>query len=381
MWKDIVMLNVLYITDVLEKQNGISTFMMNYFRHFDRETLHIDFMVIDAEKNLIKEIETAGSKIYYMPKLGLQNLIEVKQYFKNFFQINEKKYSVVHSHFCQMDGIIFPIAKKNGVNLCMSHSHNSKISNYKLRAVRNRLMCVPIKYVSDVWAACSETAGVCLYGKKFLSSTKSKIIRNAVDKKRFGFNPEIRRSLRKELNISDTIVLGTVGSMRPQKNHLFLIDIFYNLLKVEGKTGRYKLIILGDGELRKHIQDKIEKYQIEHEVILMGVRNDTYRLFQAMDIYVLPSLYEGLPISGVEAQMSGLPCLMSDTITKEIDITGIRYLSIDSVYPWIDAIKKLSNGLNNDFTRFDAISVMEKSGYEISLESKRLQTFYIENGK
>lgn len=362
---------VLYISDSLKQRFGVTSVIMNYFRNINHDKVQIDFLVFsDSEKEIVNEIRTAGSKVYFMPKLGMKNVKEFLDYYEKFFNTH-RYYKIVHSHFNQIDSLVFPIAKKYGVKYCISHSHNTKYSDYKLRAMRNWVMCIPLKKDSDVWAACGVKAGEFLYGKDFMKSSTHLVIHNAVDIDKYRYNVEVRTQKRKELDLSDEFVIGNVGSFKPQKNQQFLINVFNELLNEVPQKAHYRLMLVGEGALRTELEKKVNELGIKSYVLFTGSRDDVDELLQAMDVYALPSLYEGLPVTGIEAQAAGLPCIFSDTITKEVKICNTKYLSLDDEYAWAREILKLQY-----FERKDTSDIVHKRGYDIKMEAKKLEDYY-----
>lgn len=371
------MIKVLYVSDNLFQRYGVTAVMMNYFRNIDREKVQIDFLVWEGnDEEIENEIRANGSCIYYMPKLGLKNYMKVKKFFIDFFSAHKNEYAIVHSHFCQMDSIVFPIAKKSGVIHCISHSHNTKLSDYRIRAIRNRLMCLPITKVADTMAACSEEAGDALFGRSFKKSRKKLIIRNGIDCERFEFNEDVRRKLRKELGIGESIVIGNVGSCKPQKNQKFLLEVFQKLLHLSNDGG-YRLLLIGDGDLRAELENKAKKLGIADKVIFLGQRRDVNELMSAMDVFVLPSLYEGLGLVLIEAQASGLRCLASGTVPLEAKVSeNIEYLELDKgAEYWAERIRNCEYLCNSERVGYRAR--LREKGYDIMTESKRLADFYM----
>lgn len=369
-------IKVLYISDNLFQRFGVTAVMMNYFRNIDKNRVNIDFLVWEGnDESIENEIKASGASIFYMPKLGIRNYKSVTSFLEKFFEDHCGEYAIVHSHFCQMDAIIFPIAKKYGVQHCISHSHNTKFSDYKIRAIRNRIMCIPIKKVADTWAACSIKAGRALYGKNFINSEKKLIITNAVDCDKYSYKPDIRNKLRKQMGLSNKVVIGNVGSLKPQKNQKYLLEIFAQLLKISTDKEKYRLLIVGDGNLKEELVNYASKLNISKYVSFLGQRNDVEQLLQVMDIFVLPSLYEGLPVIGIEAQAAGLPCLFSDEITKEVDICNTTFISLNEKSEWINSILDTV-----DFARKDTTLQVERKGYNIANEAEKLIDFYEKYG-
>lgn len=368
------MKRVLFITDNLSKSSGITSVIVNYLSNIDYQRIKIDVLSFgNYDNEIVSRLRSFGAQLYFLPYLRLftifKTISELKKFFKNH------NFDIVHSHFSQMDSIIFPIAKKYGnVKFNVSHGHSTRYSNSCLKSIRNCLMCLPIRYMADVFAACSELAGIFLFGKNFVYSEKKLIINNAIKVVNYSFNENIRTQYRRELNILDNeIVIGMVGSLRPEKNHCFIINAFAELMK-QKPNNFYKLVIVGDGSERKKIEDLINKNRLVDKIILLGARADANNLFQAFDIFVLPSLFEGFPVVGVEAQASGLPCLFSDTITREVGIVDYNYLSLSDISKWVDAIKNVTIKTNK---RYLASEVISQKGFNIKIETKKLEDFYV----
>lgn len=373
-------MKILYIVDHITHRSGIASVVLNYYRHINPDIVQIDFITLDEnDGDLEDELVNSGAQIYYMPKLSMKMIQIVKKYFVVFFNNHCYEYTIVHSHFSQMDGLIFPIAKRNGyVRCCISHSHNSKFADDLVRAVRNRILCFPIRRLADVKAACSLKAGENLYGRNFSKLNNSIVINNAIDTTKFSYNEKKRFKYRNELQVdSSTLVLGTVGGLRQQKNQKFLVDIA-KYLKEKNPELKFKMFIIGEGPMKWEIIEYIRARNLSGVIELLGERDDVSELYQAMDIFLLPSLYEGLPVVGVEAQSVGLKCIFSANITNEIDIVNSTFLEIDDVRKWVDMIKTIACVQTN---RISAKQEVIESGFDINVESKKLEQFYIKVGK
>lgn len=364
------MTRVLFISDTLRQRFGVTAVAMNYFRNIDKQRIRIDFLIFsDSEKVLVDEIKASGSDVFFMPKLGLSNISEYVFFMNDFF--GSHNYNIIHSHFNQIDSIVFPIAKKYSKVTCISHSHNTKYSDSKFKSIRNWLMCLPIKKQADRWFACSELAGVFLYGKQFRSSPKSYVMRNAINCNKFAFDETARYEIRKEFGFTDQIVIGNIGSFKLQKNQSFLLDIFYELTKKDNSHS-YKLLLIGDGKLKESLKTKASLLGIENNIIFTGQRSDVNKLLQGIDVFVLPSLYEGLPVIGIEAQASGLPCLFSNTITKEVGICNDHFIPINKGTDiWVDKIITIS-----DFLRKDVTEIVRQKGYSIIDAANEVASYY-----
>lgn len=364
-----MMVNVLYVVDSLKQRYGVTAVVKNYLLNMHNKDVHIELIVCrDSEQELVDLFVENGYKVHYMPFLKLQYIGGYIRFWKGFFQ--NHKYDIVHSHFNQVDYIVFKIAMKYGVKECISHSHNTRLSVVWWKAVRNFFMCYPARSVSTKWAACSNLAGKAFYGNGFIGSAKRLLIHNAVDTDKFRFNPVVRQQLREKLGLHGKYVIGNIGSFKRQKNKLFLLDIMRVVIEYEEKVC---LLNLGDGEERSAFEEKMKDIGVDKYVVLTGTVNNPEDYLQAMDVFLLPSLYEGLPVVGVEAQTAGLPCIFSDAITKEVDLLdNNEFISLKAdAKQWSDAILKY-----RDFMRVDRSNDIKEIGYDIQEEAERLAQYY-----
>jgi len=291
---------------------GVESVIMNYYRHIDRSKIQFDFICDEDSTNIpYGEIEKLGGKVILCPPY--QKLPKYLKFLKQLFR--EKKYRIVHSNINTLS--VFPLyaAKKAGVPVRIAHSHStSNPREWKKNLMKNALRLFSKKYATDYFA-CSELAGRYLFGGKTFDKGEVKIIRNAIDVEKFKFDSEARKKLRKEIGIADDdFVIGHIGRFVEQKNHRFLIDVF---AEVKKEKKNVKLVLVGQGPLREEMEQKVKDLGLEKDVFFLGQRSDTNKLYSVFDVFCLPSLYEGLPVVGVEAQVNGVPCVFSDRITKE----------------------------------------------------------------
>ncbi len=352
--------SVLIVNTVPFRINGMSNIIMNYYRFMDKSDLKFDF-VVNSEINDIYKNQLDNN--YFL----LHNRKKKPfAYIKKLSEIIKKgNYDVVHIHgnsaLMQID--LEAIKKSKSDCKVIVHSHNTTCSHMTL----HKLLYKRFSKSYDYAIACSDKAGEWLFG-----NSEYMVLKNAVDTDRFSFNHEARSEFRKKLGISEkTFVAGHVGLFNEQKNHTFLIDIFYELQK---KNPDSVLLLLGEGHLQEQIKDKIKQLKIEDKVIFTGNVSDTENYYSVMDAFVMPSLHEGLPLTLVEAQCSGLPCIISDTITKSVNLTkNIEFLSLDDTsVKWADEILKKVN-LADRKSYDDEIA---KHGYSIKHEAAKLTDFY-----
>lgn len=294
---------------------GVEAVVMNYYRHLDHDKIQFDFICDDDSTNIpYDEIEKLGGKVILIPPYQ-----KVFKYQKELRRVlRDGKYKIVHSHINTLS--VFPLyaAKKVGVPVRIAHSHSTtNKKEWKKNLLKQVLRPFSKKYATN-YMCCSELAGRWLFGDKTYDEGKVYLLNNAIDLDKFKYDKKIRDKKRKELGIKeDTIVIGHIGRFVVQKNHTFLIDIFNQFHKKEKNS---ILLLAGQGPLQEEIKNKVRELGLDDSVRFLGQRNDANELYQAFDVFLLPSLYEGLPVVGVEAQASGLLCFFSDDMTKETKV-------------------------------------------------------------
>ena len=288
-------------------RGGLETMIMNYYRKIDREKVQFDFLVHRQERwDYDGEIEALGGKIYRLPKLNPLSM-EYRRQLINFFE-NHKEYKIVHSHIDCMSAIPLRIAKKTGVPVRIAHAHNSS-QDHDAKYLLKLIYKAAIPKYSTKLMACGEIAGEWMF-----NGAEFRVIKNAIDAKRYRFCLETRTKMRRSLGIQDNeFVVGHVGRFMTPKNHQFLVDIFDKIAKITPA----KLLLVGDGELCSNIKEKVSKLGYKDKVIFTGVRSDVADLMQAMDVFVFPSLYEGLPLTIIEAQAAGVEQRLKDLVNQD----------------------------------------------------------------
>ena len=362
------MIRVLHLVSSLSTNSGVMSVIMNYYRHINREKIQFDFCYfIERNETYEDEIKSMGGHIYLISKPSITNVFNND--LKLFFRQNQGIYDILHIHEPHLTFLFAPIAKKYGIGNIITHAHNTKYSDKKINAIRNGIACIPLKRQANHYFACSEAAGKFLYGEKAISDGKVTVINNAIDCCKFKYNEDVRNVVRKELGLEDNFIIGHVGRFIEQKNHTFLIDIF-KAIKQRKKNA--KLILIGDGELKNKILWKAEQLNLENDVLFLGIRDDVHRLMQAMDVFVLPSLFEGLPVIGVEVQASGLPIVMSKNITREIGLVNYSYIGLEEPADyWAEHIISIKHR-----DRRNAYMRIMESGFDIHEEAKKLEKIY-----
>lgn len=360
------MLEPIRILHVFAHMNrgGAETMIMNLYHSIDRAEIQFDFIVHTEEKgDFDEEIEKLGGRIYRIPRYTGKNHFTYKIAWKNFFE-EHPEYKLIHGHVRSTASIYLNIAKKRNV-ITIAHSHSTSSRGDIFNRLVKKIMQFPIRYKADYLFACSYEAGLWLYGRQATKKNNFKILRNAVDIQKYSFDMERRDIIRDSLNIGERVVVGHVGSFTTPKNHKFLIKIFNDLYQ---KNENCVLLLVGDGPLRESIITEVKKFGLSESVIFTGLRSDINDLLNAMDIFVFPSIFEGVPVTLIEAQAAGLPCLISDRITEEVKLTNnITTLSImDSSLSWANKIIEIIS-LKINRSVIDKIS---SSDYNINKSSK-----------
>ncbi|GHU06803.1 hypothetical protein FACS189431_0310 [Alphaproteobacteria bacterium] len=347
---------------------GVESVVMNYYRHIDHQKVQFDFFVDEDSTNVPeKEIKKLGGKIFYIP--SYTHPIKYIKTLKKLLQDN--KYRVVHSHINTLSVLPLYTAKKAGVPRRISHSHSTagRGKGELLRnAIKYTLRPFSKRYATNYFA-CSEYAGKWLFGKNIINNPNFYLMKNAIDIEKLKFDAKKRTAVRKKLGINeDTFVIGHIGRFMPQKNHSFLIDVFEKIVE---KRPDSVLLLVGEGPLFADVKEKVEHLNLVDKVIFTGQTDDVPGLIMTMDAFCLPSLYEGLGIVLIEAQAAGLPCIVSNSVPTETNITNdIKFFSTSNVKTWVDETVKISKPNRHEKMKCN----MDK--YDIKREALELQGIY-----
>lgn len=358
-------IRVLQVVTHMER-GGLETMLMNFYRHIDREAIQFDFLVHRQERAAFDdEIESLGGKIYRLPRLVPWSRAYIAELNRFFDEHNE--YKIVHVHQDCLSSVILKAAKAHGIPVRIAHSHSAnqdKNLKYPIKMLYKR--GIP-KYATELFA-CGRDAGNWMFG-----GAEYRIINNAIDTAAYSFDLEKRTIMRRQLGLTDELTIGHVGRFNQPKNHPFLLDIFAALLK---KKPNAVLLSVGGGNDMPKIKARAQELGIADRVRFLGVRSDVAELMQAMDVFVFPSLYEGLPVTLVEAQASGLPCLISDKVPSECILTeGLVEIVPLSESPdaWAGRVLK-----KRDTLRTNRRAEIAAHGFDIASEAQKLQKFYME---
>ncbi len=359
---------VLYVSGGSLDRGGIASWMLNYAARFNRECVAVDFLVHGLEPGAREaEALSLGAKVVHVPfrrndpagnEAGIRACIG-------------SGYDVVHAHMDGMNAYPLGIAKQLGVPVRISHCHNTDfLTTNPIRRAAHELARRRIPAVATHLLACSADAGRFLYGSKRVQSGEVTIVRNAIDGARYRFDETARNRLRAELGLQGRVVIGHIGRFDlHQKNQLFLLDAF---AKAKKERGELSLVLVGDGEDRKKIEEQIARLGMERDVVLTGFREDVPALLSAFDLFALPSVFEGLGIVLIEAQASGLGCLASCVVPMDTNIADCVYLPLNDSALWAEAFVRAAVKQERDWPE----QALSEKGYEIASASVQLQEFY-----
>lgn len=363
MTKPIRILHVLGRTDI----GGAESFVMSIYRNINRDKIQFDFAIHTNDKcDFDDEIERLGGRIYHLPKYKIYNHREYVSEWKRL--LSNKKFAVVHGHMDSTASIYLRIAKQKGIST-VSHIHNTN-SEKNIKSLIKRLYRRNINDVADYRFACSDAAGKYLYGDQ---RDDYVVIHNGIELEKFLYDSNKRLKIRKSLGISDNdFVIGHVGNYRPIKNHKFILKLLENL---NSRIENVKLVLVG-ANVEENLKKQSINLGVDDKVLFLGARSDVSSLLQAFDIFVLPSISEGLGISLIEAQASGLKCFVSENIPKEAEVTDNIYFlpikNVNDIKLWSDKIVE-----EIGYNRENMKSEIEKNGYDIIETVKYLEQFYL----
>lgn len=367
-------IRVLHVLPSLSKSTGVARFVYNMYRYHDEDRVHFDFLhhanidgkLIDAN-TYDQELEDNGSRVFRVNQASA-GLLRFMREVHEVFQEHGNEYDIVHCHMPNSAFCVLKDAKEAGVQHRIVHSHLNNSSDKFFHRLRNIPLNAIGKHYATDFLACSKDAGRFLFGSK-----PFKVINNGIPIERFAFNSQIREDLRSSLRIpQDSIVIGCVGRMAKQKNYPFVVKVFSEFLK---KYSSAVLLIAGDGEERGRIEQMVEEMGIKDSVLLLGVRNDINKLYSVMDVFFMPSLYEGLPVSAVEAQAAGLPCVYSTDVPRESDITGTGVFVNrgEDIQRWVQRLEEKTIGMPRLLSNVD---LLKKNGYSASENAAVLESYY-----
>ncbi|MCM1182540.1 MAG: glycosyltransferase family 1 protein [Roseburia sp.] len=343
--------------------------IMDLYRNIDRDKIQFDFMQHMADEAVYQaEVEKMGGHVYHVPRFRVYNYFGYKKSWERFFT-EHPEIDIVHGHMTSTAAIYLPIAKARLGAYTIAHARNAGvdrgIKGYMTKWLRRNL-----SKRCDQCFTCSRLAGEAVFGRR--NADRVTTIPNAIDVERFAYNPQTRAAMREQLGLGGgDFVIGHVGRFDTVKNHAYMLEILSACLK---KKPSVKLLLVGDGRLRGETEQKAERLGIAKSVIFAGNRKNVYDYYQAFDFFIMPSFYEGLPGTAIEAQASGLHGILSDRITTEAVVTDLMCMKSIDAPPeeWADEILAARTG-----ERTSRTEELRAAGFDVKEQVKRLSDFYL----
>ncbi|WHY71046.1 glycosyltransferase family 1 protein [Fictibacillus enclensis] len=351
-------------------RGGAETLIMNLYRNIDRTKVQFDFLT-NRSGVFDEEIKELGGRIHRIPYISDVGHFKYLNALNGFFKHNSG-YKIIHSHMDKMSGLVLKESKKSRIPYRIAHSHNTRSEGGTAARVYKWYAGTRIKSNATHFFACSNEAAQWLFSQH---AQKARVLNNGIEPEKFLYTAECRNSVRKELNIEEnTFVIGHVGRFAPQKNHSFLIELFLEYHKINNKA---VLLLAGDGALRREVEKRVKQLNLESHVKFLGIRSDVQRLYQAFDVFVFPSLHEGLPVTLIEAQGTGLPCMISDSITRQADmeLNLVNFLSLDNKRAWLDKLQHYAQNVSKE--RNIGKHALASKGFDIRETARQAQETYL----
>lgn len=351
---------------------GVENFILNLYENVNKNKFKIDFLVTESLSGYYynKIVTDYNAKVYTIPSIK-------KHFFKSLKLIRKisknENYDFIHINLCSAQLFLyvwfFKIFSSNNLKI-ITHSHSSGETNIFRKILHFVFRPLIIKN-TDYYIGCSNVASKWMFGKKIASSKKNIIIKNAILLDKYKFNKNNRILFRKKYGYDDkTFVIGHVGRFEDVKNHRFIIDFFNKYYKINKNS---RLVLVGAGSLKNEIKDLVSKLKLNKVVVFIDVTNDVNVIYHGIDLFILPSLFEGLPIVSVEAQSSGLKCVVSNNVSSECNLTGdVSFLPLN-IDEWITEI---NNIYKSGFSRINKIQQIIDSGYDLKTEIKKIEKIY-----
>ena len=365
------MIRVLHIVTIMNR-SGLESRLMDIYRNIDRNKIQYDFYTNRMESGEFdSEIEKLGGKVYHSNAIRPGKELQKKSEFKRFL-LDHPEYNIIHAHVNEWSTIFCKAAKEIRIPTIIAHSRGAN-TDFTLKTAYKNILRIPIKnYVTHCFAV-SEKAGEHLFGKRAVKQGKVKVLPNAIDTEKYRLNNDIRLRKRKELGLDSSFVVIHVGRFEHQKNHIFLLEIF-NIIHKERPNAKLLLIGNTKGSLYPKTVSWVHQHGLDNNVIFLGERKDVSELLQSADFFIFPSFHEGFPGAALEAETSGLPCLISDSVTQEIVLTDrVKQMSLkSSADMWAKETMKMITR-----ERTDCVETIKSAGYDIYDLSRRMENFYM----
>lgn len=354
---------------------GIESRLLDWYKNVDRDKVKFDLLVqTNIEKNeLINEFIDIGGDVFVLPGFSPRTYIKHKKKLKDFF-LENSDYDVIHCH-STIGYFVLKEAKKTGIPLRIMHSRTTNFNPGEKQVLLRKILQRISPFYANHYFACSKEAGEWVFSKRITESNRFRVIDNGIEASKFIYDQKIRDELRTELGIKDEFVIGNVARFSTAKNHNFLIEVFYEILKAHQNS---KLLLIGDGPTEYETREQTKKLGIEDKVFFIGRKKNVEDYMQCMDVFLFPSHFEGFGTVAVEAQAAGLHCIVSSGVPHSVDITDlVEHLALsEGINYWADKVLRYVDG----YERKNMYQQISDAGFDVITTAKWLETFYINNG-
>lgn len=367
------MIRILHLPGSISLKDGRMHVIMNIYRHIDRSKIQFDFLATEVMGPSFKsEILELGGRVFLVSESKKNNFFILSKKLKEVLKNN--KYAIVHYHATSLWAATLFSLKKYNVKKVIVHSHATVYSDSKIKSIRNFLISIPMFFSATNFVAVTHEAGKIFFFKKNFD-----VIPNSIDIGRFQYDESNRYELRKSLGINnDNIVIGNIGRFSKQKNQLFLLDVFNEVIK-NRDTSHWILLLIGQGGLKNKLREKIEALGLQDRVIMLNTQPDIEKYYSVMDVFCFPSTYEGFGMAALEAQSNGLPVVLSDVIPDDIKLKNTVQLSLnDHLEKWA---KALINSAKETTSRNEGKIVVKNAHFDSKQITEEWLNIYLDNGK
>lgn len=349
---------------------GAESRIMDLYRHIDTSLVQFDFVVHTQEQGVFEEeIARRGGRVYRVPRFRIYNLLAYQAAWKKFF-VSHKEFKVVQGHMTSTAALYLPIAKRSGVDVTIAHARSAGVDK-GVKGLLTRILRRNLVKKTDYCFACSDLAGISVFGKRSYEQGMVTVIPNAIAATKFVYDEMMREQIREELHLENQFVIGHVGRFHHAKNHEFLIEIFE---RIHHRNPNAVLLLVGDGPLMSAIKELVVARNLSDAVIFAGMQEAVEKYYQGMDYFLFPSRFEGMPGSVLEAQAAGLRIVMSDRITRQAVLTDlVQIMSLEEApEQWAQEVLQ-----SKDYVRTNRYEEIQAKDYDILGQSHKMQQFYL----
>lgn len=369
------MIRILHLPGSVSIKNGRMHVIMNIYRQIDRSKIQFDFLATETDgASFESEILDLGGKVFLVPEKKKNNFLTLSKKLKEVLKVRD--YTIIHYHATSQWAATLFSLQKYGIKKVIIHSHATVYSDSILKSIRNLIFSIPMFFSATDFIAVTHEAG-----EKFFFKKKFEVIPNSIDIDRFKYNESNRKRIRKSLNIKDSeLVIGNVGRFSKQKNQLFILDIFKEILKnQDSNSNTWRLLLIGQGDLENKLKEKIQLLDLQDHVIILNTKFDIESYYSAMDVFCFPSTYEGFGMAALEAQSNGLPTVLSDVIPDDVKLKNSVQLNLNlDVVKWAETLRMI---IDMNIQRSDGKNIVKEAHFDSKYIANEWVDIYLDGDK